>query len=62
MPNDNGGPTIIQTGGGGSGAGWFVAVLVLIAVLVGGYFFMNGKFNGGKDINVKVELPKTKTN
>ena len=61
MPNENGGPTIIQTGGG-SGAGWFVAVLVLIAVLVGGYFFMNGNFNGGKDINVKVELPKPKAN
>ena len=62
MPKDNDGPTIIETGGGGSGADWFVAVLVLIAALVGGYFLMDGKFNSGKDINVKVELPKSKAN
>ena len=56
MAGDRGGPTVIETGGGG--AGWFVAVVVLIVALIGGYFLFNGSVDNGKDVNVKIQLPK----
>ncbi|MBB4145866.1 hypothetical protein [Rhizobium rhizoryzae] len=49
-------PTIINTGGSGS-AGWAVAVIILLAVIVGGYLLLGGAISGGKSVDVNVKLP-----
>lgn len=50
--------TVVTTGSSGSGAGWFIAG-ILLAVLVGGvYAYSNGMIGGGtEELNISVELP-----
>ncbi len=44
---------------GGSGAGWFIAALLVVAVVVGGIYMFNtgGAIDGTRDVNVKVQVP-----
>ncbi len=45
--------------GNKSGAGWFVAILLLLVLAAGGaYLYSTGALDGQKDINVNIELPK----
>lgn len=40
------------------GAGWFVALLLLAVILVGGYMFRDTIFGDGtKDVNISIEVP-----
>lgn len=56
-----------KNGEDSGGAGWVVAIIILIAVIVGGYvLFQNGAFNqaapaapGNTNINVTVPAPVT---
>lgn len=42
----------------GTGAGWFVAILLLIVIAVGGFYLYNsGAFTGGNDVNVSIDVP-----
>lgn len=48
---------VVHTGSS-SGAGWFVAVVVVLAVAAGGfYMYQSGALSGGKDVNVEIKLP-----
>mgnify|MGYP000277155296 CR=1 FL=1 len=43
----------------GTGAGWFVAMLLLIVLAVGGFYLYNsGAFTGGNDVNVTIDVPE----
>lgn len=54
---------VIVTGDGGGGAGMIIAIVLLIAVLVGLFLlYQNGAFTGGAqkiDADIKIETPKT---
>lgn len=40
------------------GAGWFVAILLLIVLGVGGlYLYNSGALDGSKDVNVSIDVP-----
>jgi len=42
----------------GTGAGWFVAILLLIVLAVGGFYLYNsGALTGGNDVNVSIDVP-----
>jgi hypothetical protein len=42
----------------GSGAGWFIAILLLIVIAVGGlYLYNNGAFARSNDVNVTIDVP-----
>ena len=42
----------------GTGAGWFVAILLLIAVAIGGIYLYNaGAFTDRNDVNVTIDVP-----
>lgn len=42
----------------GTGAGWFVAIVLLIAIAVSGFYFYNsGAFTDSNDINVTIDVP-----
>lgn len=42
----------------GTGAGWFVAILLLIVLAVGGFYLYNsGAFSDGNDLNVTIAVP-----
>lgn len=48
--------TVVKSGGG---AGWFVAVVLLLVVAFGGfYLYSTGALDGGKDINVTIDVPE----
>ncbi|MBW6425904.1 hypothetical protein KX729_31460 [Rhizobium sp. XQZ8] len=49
-------PTVIHTGGGGSG--WTVAVLLLVAIIAGGLILFEGGYLGTRNIDIDVSLPK----
>ena len=34
--------TVVESGRGGGGSGWLIAIVLILAVLVGGYFLMQG--------------------
>ena len=51
--------TVIHTNSGGGGAGWFIVGALVVAVGIAGYFFLSGNVPGAKDIDVKIELPKS---
>lgn len=50
---------VIVTNGGGGGYGFLIGVILLIAVLVAGYFLFGRQLLNGdaQDINVNVNLP-----
>lgn len=52
--------TVVVSNGGG-GASWFIAGILFIALIVGGYFIYNGYFNQGSDISVELEVPEAIT-
>jgi hypothetical protein len=47
--------------GSGVGTGMIAGILLVIVIIAVGALFATGKlnFDGGKDVNVKVEMPKT---
>lgn len=49
---------IVSNGSGG--AGWFVAVVLVAVILVGGYVFRDTILgNGSDDVNITVDVPGT---
>lgn len=53
--------TIIHTDGGGSGAVWFLIGAVVVALIIGAYFYTGGDFfaGGERSVDVDVNLPET---
>lgn len=42
----------------GTGAGWFIAILLLIVLAVGGFYLYNsGAFTDRNDVNVTIDVP-----
>ena len=42
----------------GTGAGWFVAILLLIVLAVGGFYLYNsGAFTDRNDVSVTIDVP-----
>lgn len=42
----------------GTGAGWFIAILLLIVLAVGGFHLYNsGAFTDSNDVNVTIDVP-----
>lgn len=57
MANGSTEKTIVRTGGG-SGAVWFVAGIVVVALGLGAYFLMGGEMpNDENELNINVDLP-----
>ncbi|MGE0230925.1 MAG: hypothetical protein AB7O39_13075 [Flavobacteriaceae bacterium] len=49
---------VIETSSG-SGAGWFVAGILVVALIGGAVLFANGYFDGGgKSLTINVDPPK----
>lgn len=41
------------------GAGWFIAILLLIVLGVGGlYLYNSGALDGSSDVNVSIDVPE----
>lgn len=57
MANDK--DTVVVTSGGS--AGWFFALLAVIALLVFGYFVFNGYFGGSEQVSVELSVPEELT-
>lgn len=47
----------VVTGGGGN-AGWFLAGLLIAAVVIGGIFYANGYFGKSGAVEIKVDPSK----
>ncbi|MCI5074995.1 hypothetical protein [Oricola sp.] len=42
----------------GTGAGWFIALVLLIVLAVGGlYLYNSGALSGGNDVEVTIDVP-----
>jgi hypothetical protein len=42
----------------GTGASWFIAILLLIVLAVGGFYLYNsGAFTDSNDVNVTIDVP-----
>jgi hypothetical protein len=42
----------------GTGAGWFIAILLLIVLAVGGFYLYNsGALTDDNDVNVTIDVP-----
>lgn len=40
------------------GAGWFIAILLMIVIGIGGFYLYNtGALNGSNDVNVTIDVP-----
>jgi hypothetical protein len=50
------GPTVVNSEGSG-GAGWAVAIIVIIAAVVAFFIFTQGDLGGGSNIDVNVDAP-----
>ncbi|CDN57384.1 Hypothetical protein RG1141_PA05490 (plasmid) [Neorhizobium galegae bv. officinalis bv. officinalis str. HAMBI 1141] len=48
-------PIVIRTSGSG---GWAVAVILLVAVIAGGFFLFEAGYLGNHDVDIGVTLPK----
>ncbi len=57
--------TVVTTGNGGSGAGWFIAGILLVAVVLGAVFLMDwdgGGSAGGDSVNIEMSAPEGTAN
>lgn len=46
---------------GGSGAGWFIAGALIVALIIGGVLYANGYFGTGGSVNIEMNAPSTST-
>lgn len=54
---------IVTNGSSGGGAGWFIAGIVLLAVIIAGFYFSDEIFDTRSDnVNVSVDVPKPDVN
>ena len=49
--------TVVVSGSNGSGAGWFIAGIAIVALLVAGFLAYNGYFTGGDTATIELNLP-----
>ncbi len=58
MSNDR--ETVVVSGNGGSGAGWFLAGIIVLALVVVGFLYFNGTFSGGggDSVELTIEAPE----
>ncbi|MCB1439914.1 MAG: hypothetical protein H6888_03115 [Nitratireductor sp.] len=55
--SDNEKVTVVRSG---SGAGWFVAAILLIALAAGAYYVVNGGFTNEKSVSIELKVPDGK--
>lgn len=48
--------TVIRSGGA-SNASWFIAGAIVVALIAGGFFYMNGGFANDDELAIKLEVP-----
>lgn len=48
--------TVVHTSGGRSGASWFLAGIVVVALIVAAFFLL-GDFGGERQVDVNVQAP-----
>lgn len=49
--------TVIKTGNSGAG-GWFIATILAVVIIIGGFYLYNGGFSNDKTLDVEITLPK----
>ncbi|AXS41328.1 hypothetical protein [Breoghania sp. L-A4] len=53
--------TTVVHSANGSGAGWFIAGALVVALIAGGLFFMNGGISTDRTVDIEVTTPPAAT-